>query len=173
MIHFVKWQKTFGHIISNTMFTLETISSMNVMHQHPSSTSFFQTVQPKLSHQWHIHVLCEVKFTFVHSLRTGTCKHLIHWGWHLRGCFPIWKILMKPSVRFYLLYHVKTHPVLPSASAASIIFSNSSSMVTTIVTIPSDDGISEGVSWTASSVKILMKLNLFKISFYLKAHLCH
>ena len=65
-------------------------------------------------------------------------------------------------------FHVEAHQVLFSAvksgcTEASILLSNSSSMVTTIATIPSEVGISEDVSWLASSEKIFMK-NLFLLS---------
>ena len=81
----------------------------------------------------------------IDQLLSSLIWYLGDWLW---CCFPIWKILMKPILRFNLQFHVKTHPVLPSAAKsgwreASIILSNSSSMVTTKVTIPSEVGISE------------------------------
>ena len=81
------------------MFTLENISSMV---DKISVCSFKSTPQSPSSPfpQWNTCVSCWIlgSLLYLHSLflKANTTLVLIHWGWHWRWCFLIWKILMKP-----------------------------------------------------------------------------
>ena len=132
----------------------------------------------------YLHLMPKINFTFV-LVHFSTTLVIIHWGWHSRWCFPIWKILMKPIVGksqiscetnceliCNFMWKVTLCCLLPSSQVkwreASTLLSNSSSMVTTIATIPSEVGISEGVSWFAFSENNLNENLLFAIPAYRK-----
>ena len=139
------------------MFTLKSISFMIAMHWHYFSCkiSVLFLLQTDIPVPWmeYIRILCQILSSLLYSFTSLQASypppHSL--GLAPEVVFPDLKyIFMKPILD--LQFHAKTHQVLPSSSAksgwaeASILLSNSSSMVTTRVTTPSEVGRSEGVS---------------------------
>ena len=165
------------------MFTLKSISFMIAMHWHYFSCkiSVFFLLQTDIPVPWmeYWRFMLNIKFTFIFIhfsasiLPSSSFTGVGTGGGVFRSEILLWNQFLVD-----LQFHAKTHQVLPSSSAksgwaeASILLSNSSSMVTTRVTTPSEVGRSEGVSWSASSGKICMTIR-FLYPSHMKAHLVH